>query len=306
MIQKIIKRLLAGVATLLIVYAATFVMAVSIPGNPFQSGDRNMPAEAEQALRARYHMDNNWTFFTEYLAGAIRLDFGPAFTYSDWTCNQIIASALPVSMLIGLLAILIALIIGIPLGVVGAVRRDRLPDFVGLSIVILGISIPTFVTGTAALTLFCVYLKWLPVGGWGTVWHLPLPAITLSLPFIAYIARLTRTSMIGTLECDFIRTARAKGLPERVVIWKHALRVAFLPVLSYLGPATAQAMTGSFVVEKVFGIPGLGQHFVNAALNRDPGLILATVLVFSAMLIALNIVVDLLYGVVDPRIKAAV
>ncbi len=305
MIPKLIKRLLAGVATLLIVYTVTFVMAVSIPGNPFQSGDRNMPPEAEQALRARYHMDNNWTFFTEYLAGAIRLDFGPAFTYSDWTCNQIIASALPVSMLLGALAILVAILVGVPLGVIGAVHRDRLPDFAGLSIVILGISIPTFVTGTAALTLFCVYLKWLPVGGWGTIWHLPLPVLTLSLPFIAYIARLTRTSMIDTLASDFIRTARAKGLPESVVVWKHALRVAFLPVLSYLGPATAQAMTGSFVVEKVFGIPGLGQHFVNAALNRDPGLILATVLVFSAMLIALNLVVDLLYGLVDPRIRGA-
>lgn len=305
MILALTRRIFAGIVTLLLVYTATFVMVVSIPGNPFQSGDRNMPREAQQALRARYHMDNNWTFYAEYLTGAIHLDFGPAFTYSDWTCNQIIASSLPVSMLLGLLAILIALLVGLPLGVLGAVHRDNPIDFLGLFIVILGISIPTFVTGTAALTLFCVYLKWFPVGGWGTLRHLPLPALTLSLPFIAYIARLTRGSMIDTLHSDFIRTARAKGLAERTVIWKHALRVAFLPVLSYLGPATAQAMTGSFVVEKVFGVPGLGQHFVNAALNRDAGLILATVLVFSAALIALNLLVDLLYSVIDPRIRGA-
>lgn len=306
MIARILRRLIAGVVTVACVYTVTFVMVVSLPGNPFQSGARNMPPEAEQALRARYHMDNNWVYFGEFLAGAARGDFGPTFTYNEWTCNQIIASALPVSVLIGSLAILVALMVGVPLGVVGAVRRGGWLDATTLVMVLLGISLPTFVTGTALLTIFAVYLPIAPVGGWGTLAHLPLPVLTLSLPFIAYIARLTRVGMLDVLGSDFIRTAIAKGLPPRTVVWKHALKPALLPVLSYLGPATAQAMTGSFVVEKVFGVPGIGQHFVNAALNRDPGLVLSTVLVFAAMLVAFNLVIDVVYAWVDPRISEAV
>lgn len=306
MTARLVRRVLAGAVTLFCVYVATFIMVVSIAGNPFQTGERNMPPEAEQALRARYHMDNNWTYFWEYLGGAIRLDFGPTFTYNDWTCNQIIASALPVSMLLGMLAITIAVLVGVPLGVVGAVRPNSWIDASAMAVVMLGISVPTFVTATAALTFFCVHLSWLPVGGWGTLWHLPLPALTLSLPFIAYIARLTRAGMLDALGSDFVRTAVAKGASPRIVVWRHALKVAFLPVLSFLGPAAAQAMTGSFIVEKVFGVPGLGQHFVNAALNRDVGLILATVLVFSAMLILFNLLIDVLYAWIDPRITEAV
>jgi len=306
MIARIIRRITAGVVTVACVYTLTFVMVVSIPGNPFQSGARNMPPEAEQALRARYNMDNNWVYFGEFLAGAARLDFGPTFTYNEWTCNQIIASALPVSVLIGFLAILVALTIGVPLGVVGAVHRGGWLDATSLALVLLGISLPTFVTGTALLTLFAVLLRVAPVGGWGTLAHLPLPVLTLSLPFVAYIARLTRVGMLDVLGSDFIRTALAKGLPPRTVVWKHALKPALLPVLSYLGPATAQAMTGSFVVEKVFGVPGIGQHFVNAALNRDPGLILSTVLVFAAMLVAFNLLIDIVYAWIDPRISGAV
>ncbi len=306
MIVRALSRLSAGVVTLACVYTITFVMVVAIPGNPFQSGERNMSPEVEQALRARYRMDNNWVYFGEYLAGAIRLDFGPSYTYNDWTCNQIIASALPVSMLVGLLAILIAVMVGVPLGVLSAVRRDSWLDATTLALVMVGISTPTFVVGSALLTVFAVYLHWFPVGGWGTLAHLPLPGVTLSLPFIAYIARLTRVGMLDTLGSDFIRTAVAKGLSTRVVVWRHAFRVAFLPVLSYLGPATAQALTGSFAVEKVFGVPGLGQHFVNAALNRDAGLILGCVLVFAALLIVLNMLIDALYAWIDPRISGAV
>jgi oligopeptide transport system permease protein len=169
-----------------------------------------------------------------------------------------------------------------------------------------GISVPTFVAGSFFLVAFAVYWRFFPIGGWGTISHLPLPALTLSLPFIAYISRLTRAGMVDVLGSDFIRTAAAKGAPRSAIIWRHAFPVAFMPVLSFLGPATAQAMTGSFVVEKVFGIPGLGQHFVNAALNRDIGLVLATVFVFSAMIIAFNIIVDLLYAWLDPRVTGAV
>lgn len=306
MIRLVLRRLLAGAATVACVYALTFVMVVALPGNPFQQGQRKLAPEVVEALRARYSMDNTWLYFWQYLSGALHLDFGPTFMYPDWTCNEIIAQALPVSATLGLLAVIIAVQVGVPLGVWSAVRRHGWPDAMTTALVLLGISIPTFVTGSMLLIIFGVYLKIAPVGGWGTLAHLPLPAITLALPFIAYIARLTRVGMLDVLASDYIRTAVAKGCTPRTVIWDHALRAALLPVLSYLGPATAQAMTGSFVVEKVFGVPGLGQHFVNAALNRDTGLILATVLVFSTLLVLLNLLIDLLYARLDPRIKEAV
>lgn len=306
MMRRLFGRMLAGLVTIACIYTMTFLMVISIPGNPFQHGARNLPPDAERALRARYHLDNNWKYFQEFLSGAARLDFGPTYMYPDWSCNQIIASALPVSATIGLSAILLAVFVGVPVGVMGAVRRGGPLDAALSTLVLLGISVPTFVAGTALLILFGVVWKCAPVGGWGTPRHLLLPAITLSLPFIAYVARLTRMSMLDSLQSDFIRTALAKGLAPRTVIWKHALKPAFLPVLSYLGPATAQAMTGSFVVEKVFGVPGLGQHFVNAALNRDAGLILATVLVFATLLVIFNLLVDMLYAVIDPRVTEAI
>jgi len=303
--RLLLRRILAGMVTIGCIYTLTFVMVVSIPGNPFQQGQHRLAPDVEAALLARYHMDNNWLYFWEFLNGAVRLDFGPTFMYADWTCNQIIASALPVSMAIGLLAILIAVVVGVPIGVLGAVRRHGLLDVSTTALVLTGISLPTFVTGSALLIVVAVKLKLAPVGGWGTWAHLPLPAITLALPFAAYVARLTRTSMLDTLGSDFVRTALAKGASRSRVVWRHALSVACLPVLSFLGPATAQAMTGSFVVEKVFGVPGIGQHFVNAALNRDPGLMLGTVLVFSTLLVLFNLLVDLLYAAVDPRITEA-
>ncbi|MEK6799285.1 MAG: ABC transporter permease subunit [Planctomycetota bacterium] len=305
MIGRIARRTLGAVVTLACVYTLTFAMVIGVAGNPFQTGERNMPQEAEQALRARYHMDDNWAYFREYLAGVVRLDFGPAFTYADWTCNQIIAASLPVSATLGALAVVIAVLVGVPLGVVSAARKKTGMDQAVSFIVLTGVCVPTFVIGAALVTVFAVWLRWLPIGGWGTWRHLPLPALTLSLPIVAYVTRLVRAGMLDVLESDFIRTARAKGLPPRAVIWRHAFKPAFLPVLGYLGPAAAQAMTGSFVVEKVFGVPGLGQHFVNAALNRDPGLMMGAVLVFAALLIALNILVDVLYAWVDPRISSS-
>ena len=306
MISLITRRLLLGIVTIACVYTLTFVMVISLPGNPFQQAQRNMPPEAEQALRVRYSMDNNWLYFWEFLGGAVKLDFGPTFTYNDWTCNQIIADALPVSVMIGLLAVLIAVLVGVPIGVLSAVKRNSWLDVAGSAVVLVGISLPTFVTGTFLLIVFAVYLHLAPVGGWGTLAHLPLPALTLSLPFMAYIARLTRIGMLDVMGSDFVRTALAKGVTPRRVVWHHALKVAFLPMLSFLGPATAQAMTGSFVVEKVFGVPGIGQHFVNAALNLDAGLIMSTVLVFATLLVALNLVIDVLYAWMDPRIAEAV
>lgn len=306
MTGKLVRRVFQGAITLFCVYAVTFLMVMVVPGNPFAAAERNMPPEVIRAFEARYNMDSQIEYFFQFLGGALRFDFGPSFQYKDWTCTQIIAQALPVSVTLGLLAILLAVLIGVPVGVLGAVRRNSWFDVTTLGFVLLGISLPTFVTGSIVLTVFAIFLKIAPIGGWGSVAHLPLPALTLSLPFMAYIARLTRVGMLDVLSSEFVRTASAKGLSKRRVIWKHAFKVAFLPVLSYLGPAAAQALTGSFVVEKVFSVPGLGQHFVDSALNLDRGLILACVLVYAATLIVLNLIVDCLYAVVDPRISGAV
>ncbi len=289
-------------------------MAVCVPGNPFQDSERNMNADVERAVMAQYKVDDNWAFYRDYLAGLFNpvqawkgegplVDLGPSWQYRDWTCNQIIGTALPVSVSLGLAAMLLAVWGGIPIGVMGAVKRHSWFDYSSLALALIGISLPTFVTGTALMVLFVIKLGWLPVGGWGSLSQVWLPALTLSLPYMAYIARLTRLGMLDVLGSDYIRTARAKGLCERMVIWKHALKNAFLPVLSFLGPACASALTGSFVVEQIFNIPGMGQHFVAGVLNRDRAMILATVLVYSTVIVFFNLLVDLLYSVVDPRIQ---
>ncbi len=301
--KHVVWRLALMVPTLWAVYTITFLMVVTVPGNPFQQPDRQMPEAVQRALEARYHIDDNWAYYWEYLWGVMHFDFGHSFQYRDWTCTQIITDALPVSFALGLTAVMIAVLVGVPVGVVSAVRRNSWFDVGSLALVLIGISLPTFVTGTALLLVFAMKLSWLPVGGWGRFSQIPLPALTLSLPFMAYIARLTRLGMLDVLGSDYIRTAFAKGVATREVVWKHALKNAFLPVLSFLGPALAAAMTGSFVVERLFSIPGLGQHFVNSVLNLDRGLIMGTVLVYSALLIAMNLLVDMLYAVVDPRVR---
>jgi len=301
-------------AILWAIYTITFLMAVIVPGNPFQQGERSLNPEVQRAVMARYKADDNWGFYWDYLdhlfqpVKAIRgegplVDLGPSWQYRDWNCNQIIGSSLPVSVGLGLAAMFIATAVGIPLGVVSAVKRDTWLDYTTLGLALIGISLPTFVTGIALLILFGVTLQWLPVGGWGTISQLWLPAITLSLPFMAYIARLTRLGMLDVMGSDYIRTARAKGLSKSKVVWKHALKNAFLPVLSFLGPATAAALTGSFVVESIYTIPGIGQHFVNGVLNRDRAMILGTVLVYSTVIIIFNLLVDVTYALVDPRIE---
>ena len=303
--KYLLRRLLMMIPVLWAIYTITFLMVITMPGNPFQQPDRQMPEGVEQALEARYHIEDNWSYYWEYLAGALRLDFGPSFQYRDWTCTQIIAQSLPVSLVLGVTAIFVAVLVGVPVGVISAAKRNSWFDVGSLALVLIGVSLPTFVTGTALLLLFAVALQWLPVGGWGQFAQLPLPALTLSLPFMAYIARLTRLGMLDVLGSDYIRTAQAKGVAPRQVVWKHALKNAFLPVLSYLGPALAMAMTGSFVIEKLFNIPGLGQHFVNSVLNLDRGLIMGTVLVYSALLVAMNLLVDMCYGLVDPRVRVS-
>jgi oligopeptide transport system permease protein len=334
MLGLITRRLLQLPIIVGVIYTLTLTLAWAVPGNPIDNPEgRRPPAAVIEAMRRQYNLDSFPRFYFSYLDNAtgtkwvrdqvsgraaeraaaaaevgqavpVRrvFDLGPSLQYEDWGVNQIIQDALPVSIALGAMAMLIAVVIGVGAGVVGAVRPNSLADVSTLAVALIGISLPSFVVGTTLLLVFSVWLGWFPVGQWGLRGAV-LPAMTLSLPFAAYIARLTRMGMLEHLGADFIRTARAKGLPESRVVLKHALKNAFLPVLSYMGPATAMAMTGSFVVERVFTVPGIGQHFVNAVLNKDLFLIMGVVLVYSTMLILFNLAVDVLYRWVDPRIE---
>lgn len=305
MISMIVRRLLQMPFILLTIYTATFLLAWALPGSAVVNDEgRAPPPEVLAAIEARYGLDNPVRFYFSYLRDVVfHLDFGPSLRYPDWTVNQIVASALPVSIALGLTAILIATVIGLAAGVIGALKPNSWADFATLALALIGISLPTFVIGAVLLILFPVWLGIGSVGGWGSIGDLFLPAFTLSLPFAAYIARLTRLGMIETLGADYIRTARAKGLSRNQIVLKHALKNAFLPVMSYLGPAAAAAMTGSFVIEKVFNVPGIGQHFVNGVLNKDLFLIMGVVLIYATILIVFNLAVDVLYRWIDPRIE---
>ncbi len=311
----IIRRLIQIPAILLVIYTMTFTLAWLIPGNPLENPHgRQPPEEIMQAMLEQYKLDNYWDFYRDYLGKATGVswvlgradrpfDLGPSLKHENWTVNEILAAGLPVSVSLGLTAILLACAIGITAGVIGGAKPGTLADFVTLIVALVGISLPTFVIGTVLLVAFSVKLKVFPIGGWGGFSHVVLPAITLSLPFAAYIARLTRFGMMDQLKADYVRTARAKGVSELRVVVRHALKNAFLPVLSYLGPAAAMALTGSFVVEKVFAVPGIGTHFVDAVLSKDLTLIMGVVLVYAAMLIVFNLIVDVMYRWVDPRIQ---
>ncbi len=333
MMSLILRRLIALPFILIIIYTITLTLAWAVPGNPLENPEKRPKPEVIEQMNKQYNLDSFPRFYYSYLTSATGIkyaqdsisgqisreqemavsqgvpipprpifDFGPSLKYDDATVNEIIRDTLPVSITLGASAILIALFIGVSAGVIGAVKPNSLADLSTLAISMIGISLPSFVIGTTMLLVFSLWLGWFPIAQWGTPRSIVLPALTLSLPFAAYIARLTRMGMIEALGADYIRTARAKGAAERSVLLKHALKNAFLPVLSFLGPATAMAMTGSFVIERVFTVPGMGEHFVNAVQNKDLFLIIGVVLVFATMLIVFNLVVDVLYKWVDPRI----
>jgi oligopeptide transport system permease protein len=310
------SRLLQLPLILLIVYTITFTLVWLIPGNPLEKSDgRRPPQEIVEAMEAQYQLDNPVAFYVDYIYHASGVawlagdrdgpffDLGPSLRHENWTVNEILASQLPVSMALGLAAILLALIIGVSAGIIGALKPGTLLDHCTFILVLVGISLPAFVTGTVLLVVFAVWMGWAPIGRWGGVEAMVLPTIALSLPFAAYIARLTRHGMIEQMGSPYIQAARAKGMPESVVVLRHALPNAFLPVLSYLGPAAAAAMTGSFVIEKVFAIPGVGTHFVDAVLGKDVTLITGIVLVYASMLVIFNLAVDMMYAWLDPRIS---
>ena len=290
----------------LIVTFSFFIMKVA-PGGPF-SAERNPPPEVLANINKVYHLDEPLPKqYVRYLGNMLRGDLGPSFRYKDYTVNDLISNTMPNSLILGITALCSALFFGLLVGLVSAVKRNSIADYASMSVAVIGISIPLFVVGPLLMLLFAVKLKWLPTSGWITgrqgLKTLIMPALALSLPYFAYIARLSRASVLEVLRSDYIRTAYAKGLSYPVVLFKHALKGAMLPVISYLGPAFAGIITGSVVIEKIFLVPGLGTFFVQSALNRDYTLIMGTVVMYSIILILMNFVVDILYAVIDPRIS---
>jgi oligopeptide transport system permease protein len=232
------------------------------------------------------------------------MDLGPSFHYLDWTVNDLIMQGAPVSFTLGGLALIVALLIGVPIGAWAALRQNRAADYSVMSLAMVGISVPNFVMAPLLILLFAITLGWLPAGGWAfSPSRMVLPVITLALPMIAYVARITRGSMIEVLRSSFIRTARAKGMPEKTILFRHALKPALLPVISYLGPSAAAILTGSVVVERIFTIPGIGSYFVQGALNRDYTLVMGVVILYGVLIILFNFLVDLIYAWLDPRIR---
>jgi len=273
------------------------------PGGPFDQ-ERALPPQIEASLRARYHLDEPLIQqFARYAGDLVRGDLGPSFRYRNRSVNEIIAQSAPVSLTLGVVAMAFALLAGITAGVIGALREHTWVDHTAMAMAMAGLCIPNFVLGPLLILVFVFHLRLLPPAGWGGLEHLILPAITLGAIRAATIARLTRGGMLEALEQDFVRTARAKGLGERVVALRHALKVAILPVVSYLGPAMAATLTGSIVVERIFLVPGLGTFFVQSALNRDYTVAMGAVLFYSTLLVLLNLIVDVAYTLLDPRVE---
>lgn len=309
MLSYTIRRLLGAIPTLLIIIAIAFFMMRVAPGGPFDQ-ERALPPAIEANIAARYNLDKPLPMqFLIYLGNVLQGDFGPSYKSRDFSVTELIASGFPVSMTLGGLAMLMAAVIGTTAGAAAALRQNSGFDYTVMAVAMTGITIPNFVMAPLLTLVLGVYMSlWmpalaLPVGGWGELRHMVLPVIALCLPQVAYIARLTRGSMIEVLRSNYIRTARAKGLPERVTLMRHALRAAFLPVVSYLGPATAGIITGSVVIEQIFGLPGIGRYFVQGALNRDYTLVMGTVIFFAVLIIVFNLIVDLLYGLLDPKVR---
>jgi oligopeptide transport system permease protein len=298
-------RILGAIPTLFLVIVVAFLMVRLAPGGPFDD-ERVLPPENARNLAAAYHLDETLPQqFGRYLGGLMRGDLGPSYHYRDYSVSELIARALPVSLRLGTLAMLLALLLGVSAGIAAAIKRDSLLDRVVTGLAMIGLSVPVFVVAPLAVLIFAVYLQWLPAsfGANAGAWRYLLPVTALALPQIGYIARLMRGSLIEVLGSDYIRTARAQGLPRSTIILRHALKPAVLPLVSYLGPAIAAVLTGAVVVESIFGIPGLGQLFLRGGLNRDYTLVLGIVVFYAVLIIGLNLLVDLVYGALDPRIR---
>ena len=303
MLALLLKRLLTSIPVLLVVATLTFFLMRAVPGGPFDA-DKNLPPAIVANLNAKYQLDKpviqQYVF---YLTRLSRGDLGISYKYVNRTVQDILSEAIPVSVQLGFTALLLAVIIGVPLGTLAAVNRGSWLDVSAMFVSTAGISVPGFVIGAFLIFIFGIWLKVLPVALWETPWHMVLPSLTLAFSPAAYLARLTRASVLEVLEKDWVRTARSKGLSLWATIIKHTLRNALVPVVTVLGPLTAILITGSFVVEYLYAIPGMGRFFVTAVTNRDYDLIMGTTLVFAALLIVTNAIVDVAYQVLDPRMK---
>ena len=305
MLAYAVKRLVGAVPTLFIIIAVSFFMIRLAPGGPFDR-ERVVPPEIVANLNRVYHLDEPLPLqFVRYLGNILVGDFGPSFKYKDFSVTDLIWQGFPVSLQLGGAAIVLASVLGVALGTLAALKQNSGLDVVVMSGAMTGIAVPNFVMAPLLTLVLGVYLRWLPVAGWGDggIRHALLPVVALALPQVAYVARLCRGSMIEVLGSNYIRTARAKGLTERRIVTRHALKGALLPVISFLGPATAAIITGSVVIEQIFGIPGIGRYFVQSALNRDYTMVMGTVIFYGTLIIAMNLAVDLIYGVLDPKVR---
>ena len=308
----VLRRFLGALPTLFVIVTLTFFMMHAAPGGPFDS-QRKLPPEVETNIKAAYNLDKPvYQQYLIYLGRAAHGDLGPSFKNKDFTVVQLIATGLPVSARLGLSAMTLALFLGSLMGIWAALRQNHWQDYSVMSLAMAGITIPTFVTAPLLTLIFGVYgfsifgqQISLPVGGWngGALRNMILPVTVLALPQIAVISRLMRGSMVEVLRANYIRTARAKGVPTQRIILRHALRAASLPLVSYLGPAVAALLTGSLIVEQIFGLPGIGRYFVQGALNRDYTLVMGVVICYAALIITLNFVADIVYGLLDPRVR---
>lgn len=302
-IWYLIKRLAWMVGTLWVVFTLTWALMRSVPGGPYDL-EKNIPEEIKRNIEDQFLL--NEPLHVQYLDDlkhAVRFDLKASVKLTDYTVNEVIAQGFPVSASLGVFALMFALTLGLTAGVASAIGRRSAYDYSFMALATVGVAVPNFVLASLAIVLFVFYLSWFPAAGWGRLSQIILPAICLGAPFAGYIARLTRTGMLDVLGQDYIRTAYAKGLPHRRVVIRHALKGAILPVVSYLGPAVAAILTGSIVIEKIFALPGMGIHFIEAATQRDYTLAMGMVLVYTFLLFIMNTLVDLSYGLIDPRVK---
>ncbi|WP_418790137.1 ABC transporter permease [Phosphitispora sp. TUW77] len=297
------SRLVNSLLGLLLIASLVFFLMHAVPGGPFAS-EKKLPPEIIKNLNAKYHLDQPlWKQYTDYMGNLLHGDLGPSFKYPDRTVNELILQGFPISAILGMAAIFIAVTVGCTLGIFAAINHNRWQDFLAVSLAVLNYSIPGFVMAPLLIYVFSLKLGWFPPAMWGTAKHLVLPTLALAAGPMAFIAVLMRSSMLDVLRQDYIRTAVAKGFSQRAVIYRHGLKNALIPVVAYLGPLTAGILTGSFVIEKVFAIPGLGDHFVTGIINRDYTVVMGVTLFYSAILLGINFIIDIVFVLIDPRIS---
>jgi oligopeptide transport system permease protein len=303
MLKYLLNRIGSSLAAMLVIITVTFFLMHSIPGGPFTE-EKAVPPEVAKNIEARYHFnDPLLKQYWDYLKKAAQLDLGPSFKYPGRTVNDLINDGFPISASIGIIAILVALGLGIPAGILSALRHNRWQDNLVMFVAIVGVSVPSFIMATLLQFIFAFKLRWLPAALWGTPKHIVLPVLALSALPLAFFARLIRSSMLEVLSQDYIRTARSKGLGEAAVVIGHVLKNALIPLITVLGPMIANLLTGTFIIERIFAIPGLGRHFVNSIYNRDYTVILGLTVFYALLLLAMNLAVDITYALIDPRIK---